>query len=506
MSRMSLSKPVSLLRPKPSSTLGSVSDSVGELDRRLVARSAAITPGGLDGAMRTVARSADHSVLWLGVAGVLGAVGGRSRRGAVRGLLAVAGASVTANAVAKPLFPRGRPPAEAVPFVRRLSAPPISSSFPSGHAASAAAFATGVALESPVAGAVVAPIAAAVAYSRVHTGVHWPSDIAAGALLGSGLALATRRWWAVRSEEPANLGPAEQAPALPRGAGLLIAMNPSSGSEDDQSKAQLQPLLPDATVLVLRADADFRIQIDEQVRAGDYRALGVCGGDGTVQTVAEAAVRRGLPLAVFPGGTLNHFARDTGVTDAESTAAAIELGRSVLVDVAQVEIDGAHAAPFLNTASLGGYPDSVRLRGKWEPRYGKWPAAAAAMVRVLANAQPLVATIDGEPTSVWMLFVGNGRYSPADRIPMSRPDLHRGTLDVRYLRADIPLSRTRLVSAALTGTLAGSASYVARSTPELTIEVQGRPVALATDGEAERTGQLFRFASRPRALVMYRGD
>lgn len=69
---------------------------------------------------------------------------------------------------------------------------------------SAAAFATAVTMEFPAAGAVVAPFAAAVAYSRVHTGVHWASDLLGGLALGNGVALAARRWWPVRPDLPGS--------------------------------------------------------------------------------------------------------------------------------------------------------------------------------------------------------------------------------------------------------------------------------------------------------------
>ncbi|MFC7471818.1 phosphatase PAP2 family protein [Actinomadura keratinilytica] len=107
---------------------------------------------------------------------------------------------------------RQRPGLESVPLIRQLKRQPITSSFPSGHAASAAAFATGVAMESRGLGAAVAPLAAAVAVSRVHTGAHYPGDVLAGAALGAGAAFAVRglvptrdqlprpaaRWWTYR--------------------------------------------------------------------------------------------------------------------------------------------------------------------------------------------------------------------------------------------------------------------------------------------------------------------
>ncbi|MGW3484097.1 bifunctional phosphatase PAP2/diacylglycerol kinase family protein [Rhodococcus indonesiensis] len=483
------------------------------LDRSLFAGSAALRPSPADPVLRGLSRAADHGRLWLGCAAACAAIGGRPRRGAVRGLLALGGASALANGVLKPLLPRRRPPARQDGPLRRSLPTPRSSSFPSGHSASAAAFATGMALESPLTGAVLAPVAAAVAYSRVHTGVHWPADVVTGVALGTAVALATRRWWAVRTEEPARLGPPAPAPALPEGRDLLVLVNPDAGRDDDADV--IAAALPRARVIVLDPDQEFTVQLDRHVAEHAPAALGVHGGDGTVRAAAGAAASHGLPLAVFPGGTLNHFARDAGLLDLEQTVRAIEHGQAQRVDLGRVQVDrsgpdgadgsGPDGGPvFVNTASVGGYPDSVRLRERWEPRIGKWPAAAAALAAVLATASPLRVSLDGVPTAVWLLFVGNGRYAPDDRVPMSRPRLDTGTLDVRYLRADLHWSRTRLLAAAVTGSLAGSPIHVRRDAPALSVRVRDGRVALATDGEVLAEGTRFEFRSAPGALTVYR--
>jgi undecaprenyl-diphosphatase len=68
---------------------------------------------------------------------------------------------------------------------------PVSTSFPSGHAASAAAFATGVATAFPEAGIPLTAAGALVAYSRVHTGVHYPVDVIVGSVAGTTTAQVT---------------------------------------------------------------------------------------------------------------------------------------------------------------------------------------------------------------------------------------------------------------------------------------------------------------------------
>jgi len=68
---------------------------------------------------------------------------------------------------------------------------PTSNSFPSGHAASAAAFATAASRTAPVLAVPLGGLAALVGFSRVHTGVHYPGDVVLGALLGSSCAQLT---------------------------------------------------------------------------------------------------------------------------------------------------------------------------------------------------------------------------------------------------------------------------------------------------------------------------
>ncbi|MFZ0090534.1 MAG: phosphatase PAP2 family protein [Solirubrobacteraceae bacterium] len=161
---------------------------VDRLDTAVYGSIASTPTPSLDRAMRTLARAADRSRLSVAVAAGLALGGGaQGRRAASAGLAAVAVTSGMVNLVVKPLGRRRRPDHISVPLARRVPMP-SSRSFPSGHAASAFAFATGVSAYLPGASAPLNALAALVGYSRVHTGVHFPGDVIAGALIGSALA------------------------------------------------------------------------------------------------------------------------------------------------------------------------------------------------------------------------------------------------------------------------------------------------------------------------------
>jgi undecaprenyl-diphosphatase len=160
------------------------------LDLAVYAAVAATPTPTMDECLRRLSGAADHSKLWLGCSAALAAVGGgRGRRAAENGMASVALTSAVVNLALKPLGNRHRPDrvTAEVPITRQVTMP-RSTSWPSGHSASAFAFATGVGAAWPAAGVPLTALASLVAYSRVHTGVHYPSDAIAGTVSGVALA------------------------------------------------------------------------------------------------------------------------------------------------------------------------------------------------------------------------------------------------------------------------------------------------------------------------------
>lgn len=486
---------------------------VNEQDCRITTAIGKFPYSAADPALNALSRSANHSRLWFSVAVGLAAGTRHGRRGALRGVLAIGGASLLANGVLKPLIPRRRPAAELLPGFRSLAAPPTSSSFPSGHSASAAAFATAVAMESPKNALWVVPLAATVAYSRVHVGVHWTTDVLAGAALGVGVAAATRRWLPVRDIDEAAARPVADAPALPGGEGLVVLVNTRSGRAGVDPYDQLRADLPKARILRLEDGADLVETLTEAAGAPGTRALGIAGGDGSVAAAARVAEDLDLPLAVVPAGTLNHFGRDVGVYDTQEAVDATGAGEAVAVDLGELRIHAdvegrgeADRTVFVNTSAFGGYPEMVQRREQWQPRWGKWPAAVAALLVTLRRSRPLRIRLNGVELSVWMLFVGNGPYAPAGMVPSYRPRLDTGVLEVRYLRADRRLARTRAFVALATGVLGHNRIYRESAMRSLDVELLDGPVEVAADGEVVGRGRRLRYSVADHPVPVYRRD
>lgn len=457
-----------------------------------------------------LSRSANHSRLWLGVAAgvALSGLGGpRARRGAVRGVTALALASATVNTLGKWSVGRDRPLLEHVPAIRRLKHQPTSTSFPSGHAASAVAFTTGMALESPGWGVALAPVAAAVAFSRVYTGVHYPSDVLAGAALGAGAALTVRALLAPDSQPPQAI---EQvpAPALPDGRGLAVVVNRASGTASFAQ--EVRRLLPEAELTFwdpAEGPPDTLLEKAAQRAAELGGALGVLGGDGSVSAAAPVALRYGIPLAVLPGGTYNHLALDLGIGRPGEAARAVTAGEAIAVDLARFTPapgsgpDGS--GHFVNTFSLGSYPELVSIRRRWAGRIGPWAAGVLAAVQVLREARPVEATFNGKRRAVWLLFAGNCAYHHLSSTAARRPNLSDGLLDIHVVRGG-RWARTRLLLAALTGGLHSSPVHGTARMRRLLISDIAAGTLCAYDGETAEAPRDLLLDKEAQPLTVYR--
>ncbi|MFC4060130.1 bifunctional phosphatase PAP2/diacylglycerol kinase family protein [Planomonospora corallina] len=487
-----------------------LAERLGRMDRRLFAAVAGARLPGLERVVPALSRAADNSLLWAGIAGALAVSGRRPlRRAATRGLLAVSLASPLVNLVGKQAFRRSRPSAEGLPLARLVKMP-LSASFPSGHSASAAAFAAAVAMEAPRAVAVpVGLLAAGVCFSRVYTGVHYPGDVLAGAAVGVAAGAITLRLW----PEAAEAGRARAAvtappvPLDPEGEGVVAVVDEGAGPGRGAGAAEagtrtadvLRAALPRAEIREPGPGDD----LGEVVRQAASRAkvLAVAGDDALVSRAAGQVARTATPLLVVPSGPPGDFARALGVLTADEAVAAYRSGDLVSVDVGE-----AAGRTFVDSASLGVYPEVLAGRERRRGRIGKWPALLWAMAEVLGrdDARPVDLVVDGVPRRAWLVFVGNCRYEVRGAAPTRRERLEDGLLDVRILTAADRLPRVRALISVLTGRFKLSRHYRQWQADTLRISSPSGRLRIACDGEVFTAAGEVRFTKRPRSLLVLR--
>jgi len=226
-------------------------------------------------------------------------------------------------------------------------------------------------------------------------------------------------------------------------------------------------------------------EIRRAVNDGADRIV-IAGGDGTIAKAAGALVGRETALAIVPGGTLNHFARDHGIpTDHKKAAEISASGETTTTDVATV-----NGRVFLNTSSVGAYVVFVRTRERLERHFGYRIATLIAALRLLGRVRPFTVEmkLDGQARRYRsaLVFVGVGERELQLPSIGSRAENGRRGLHVIVVRGG---TWARLVAAGLVAAFRGNDAIKREKladsfvVDECRIELRRRLGRVAVDGE-----------------------
>ncbi len=192
--------------------------SLTRTDKRWLRRALMASRGSWGRALPWVSKVADRGLVWPLLGGALAAR--RSTRSAgAAGIAAVVVTSAVTGAIQQAVQ-RDRPSPLTSLVTRGSARRPAASSFPSAHAANAFAFATAAGTICPGLSVVLVPLAAAIGVARVGIAHHYPTDVVAGALTGTGIG--TGIGLLVRRRYPRSSPPENPPSPLPR-TGLSVA-------------------------------------------------------------------------------------------------------------------------------------------------------------------------------------------------------------------------------------------------------------------------------------------
>lgn len=393
------------------------------------------------------------------------------------------------------------------PEVDRLDASPPTSSYTSGHTGAATALYAGLAVlvlsrvRGPwrrIVAALLLLLPLLVAAARLYRGMHHPTDVLGGLTNGGLSLLIVGRALLVDPSVTAapSTGGTAAAPAVAERAPGTTAVILNPTVTDEAQRDELRRTLErhghrDPVFLETTADDPGAGQTARAVREGTTLVV-VCGGDGTVRTVADTLADSGVPLAVVPCGTGNLLARNLGLplSPVDALEAALTGGPHPL-DLAAVEGDGLPATRF--TAMAGAGLDAAMMEHT-DPRAKSalgWPAYALAGIGTLRTPRMRVTIrLDGAPAfrrTARMVLVANVGtvQGGVTLLPAARPD--DGQLDLLVLDPRGPGGWIRAL-----GTLLRGRATPPRPSTAQTLEAEGEdhhgvPVEFFTFRRAELT-------------------
>ena len=277
-------------------------------------------------------------------------------------------------------------------------------------------------------------------------------------------------------------------------------INVASGTADEARKA----LAASGAFDVHEVEPTAIAATVKKLAASGARRILVAGGDGTIGTAAAALVESPAELAVLPGGTLNHFARDLGI----STVAAEAVKLASSGSCRGVDVGMVNGRLFLNTSSVGAYVRYVRVRETLERSFGYRIASAMAAFRILFTLRLMAVEVVVEGRKriyrTPLVFIGVGERglqlpSLGQRVRGGKSGLHVMVVQGR--------SRARLLALGLAAvargieSVSGTPQFESFIVDELRIDTR-RMGTVAVDGEIVNLSAPLEYTLRRDALTV----
>jgi diacylglycerol kinase family enzyme len=308
-------------------------------------------------------------------------------------------------------------------------------------------------------------------------------------------------------------------PACGPAAPLFVVFNRSSGrgernelrdAIDSACRAAGRPLQ------LLEADASSDLGTVARDAVQRARAAGgvvvAAGGDGTINTVVQAALGSGCAVGVLPRGTFNYFSRTHGIPSETGAALAVLLNESPR----PVQVGLVNERVFLVNASLGLYPQLLEDREVWKNQFGRSRLVAfgAGIATLLRGHRHLKLEVElkGQTREVRTptLFVGNNALQMEQVGLPEAKAIDAGELAGVTLRPVGRLALLALLARGALGQLGEAEQVVNFAFKRLTVSVPrplgARRLKVATDGEITRMKLPLTFRVSPEPLWLIRPE
>ncbi|MES2830631.1 MAG: diacylglycerol kinase family protein [Pseudomonadota bacterium] len=304
------------------------------------------------------------------------------------------------------------------------------------------------------------------------------------------------------------------APHIPTGP-LLILINAGSGRNNTEEMRQtIAEILSQADrshriVLITDPKKLERIARDAVAEAlANDGAVVIAGGDGTINTIANAALPSGCPIGILPQGTFNYFGRAHGIPENIGDAT-----RALLQSCVQpVQVGLVNERLFVVNASLGLYPKLLQDREAYTHQYGRSRLVAtwAGLLTVMRWKRPMRLMLEGNGVPVTLktftLFVGNNRLQMEQLgIPLGAA-VEDGQLAVVALRPVATLGMFWLVLRGAFNKLGDAENIVSFGLEKMKVKLAHlsprRRIKVATDGEIAWLRAPLTFQVSPKPLYL----